>query len=418
MASGHPQGDSPTAEALTSSRRVERLEHEGRVIAVSWADGYHGTFHSIWLRDNCPCSECAHPGTGQRLLDTISIPGDIAPSSVTPAEDGSVEIVWTHGGHISRYAPDWLRAHSYSGAGLGDRDAPLMLWGREIMHDLPEADYADVVSREETLRDWLAGVDRFGFAILHQVPIRPGEVTRVVDLFGYVRETNYGRLFDVRSVVNPNNLAFTGLPLGVHTDNPYRDPTPTLQLLHCLSTSASGGETILVDGFRVAEALRPSDSDKFDLLCRQAIPFRFQDEQTDLATEVPVITLGPGGGVAAIHFNNRSKAPLVLDEDLIEPYYEAYRRFAIMLADPEFEICFGLEAGDLLIMDNLRVLHGRTGFSAAGERHLQGCYADRDGLRSRLAVLNRQLIGMGAPSTEGRTTAPARPPASPAPGPR
>ncbi|MDP9262638.1 MAG: TauD/TfdA family dioxygenase, partial [Actinomycetota bacterium] len=46
--------------------------------------------------------------------------------------------------------------------------------------------------------------------------------------------------------------------------------------------------------------------------------------------------------------------------------------------------------GDLFIVDNLRVLHGRTGYAASGgERHLQGCYADRDGLRSTLAVLSR-----------------------------
>ena len=58
-----------------------------------------------------------------------------------------------------------------------------------------------------------------------------------------------------------------------------------------------------------------------------------------------------------------------------------------MLEAPEYRIQFKLEAGDLFIVDNLRVLHGRTGYSEAGERHLQGCYADRDGLRSRLAVL-------------------------------
>jgi gamma-butyrobetaine dioxygenase len=41
-------------------------------------------------------------------------------------------------------------------------------------------------------------------------------------------------------------------------------------------------------------------------------------------------------------------------------------------------------------MDNRRVLHGRAGYdTAAGERHLQGCYADVDGLRSTLAVLSR-----------------------------
>jgi gamma-butyrobetaine dioxygenase len=37
--------------------------------------------------------------------------------------------------------------------------------------------------------------------------------------------------------------------------------------------------------------------------------------------------------------------------------------------------------------DNTRILHARTAFTAAGERHLQGCYADLDGLESTLEVL-------------------------------
>ena len=33
--------------------------------------------------------------------------------------------------------------------------------------------------------------------------------------------------------------------------------------------------------------------------------------------------------------------------------------------------------------------HARTAFTGAGNRHLQGCYADLDGVASALAVLNR-----------------------------
>jgi gamma-butyrobetaine dioxygenase len=99
-------------------------------------------------------------------------------------------------------------------------------------------------------------VHDYGFALLHDVPVVSEAVLDVVKLFGYVRETNYGRYFDVKTVANPNNLAYTSLPLTVHTDNPYRDPVPTLQLLHCLASDVDGGDSILVDGFRVAEALR------------------------------------------------------------------------------------------------------------------------------------------------------------------
>jgi gamma-butyrobetaine dioxygenase len=42
------------------------------------------------------------------------------------------------------------------------------------------------------------------------------------------------------------------------------------------------------------------------------------------------------------------------------------------------------------MVDNRRVLHGRTGFRSGGERHLQSCYIERDEFTSRLRVLDRE----------------------------
>ena len=90
---------------------------------------------------------------------------------------------------------------------------------------------------------------RDGFTLIRGVPCRAGMVATVAGCFGYVRETNYGRVFDVRVEAAPSHLASTGLALSPHTDNPYRDPEPTVQLLHCHTSAAAGGDTILVDGF-------------------------------------------------------------------------------------------------------------------------------------------------------------------------
>src|SRR2546421_220543 len=136
--------------------------------------------------------------------------------------------------------------------------------------------------------------------------------TSVPQLFGFVRETNYGRLFDVKTVVNPTNLAYTGLGLGAHTDNPYRDPTPTLQLLHCLASSAEGGENTLVDSFRVAQALPGVD---FELLASRPIRFRYADAETELESETPVISLDARGDVQAVHYNTRSAQAFRLAAD-------------------------------------------------------------------------------------------------------
>ena len=230
----------------------------------------------------------------------------------------------------------------------------------------------------------------YGFAVIRGVPTVSGTIIEVAELFGFVRETNYGRIFEVRTVVDPNNVAYTALPLSAHTDNPYRDPVPTLQLLQCLSSSDIGGDTTLVDGFCVADALRDREPDKFKFLTTIPVRFRFSDKDTELEAEVTLINLSPRGEVAAVRLNGPTALPFDIDSDLMEQYYDAYRTFGLMLESPEFQIRFKLDPGDLYIVDNIRVMHGRTEFSREGNRHLQGCYADLDGLYSRLAVLNRQ----------------------------
>ena len=48
-----------------------------------------------------------------------------------------------------------------------------------------------------------------------------------------------------------------------------------------------------------------------------------------------------------------------------------------------------LAPGDCAVFDNTRILHARTGFASSGRRHVQGCYADLDGIESAVAVAGR-----------------------------
>jgi gamma-butyrobetaine dioxygenase len=238
----------------------------------------------------------------------------------------------------------------------------------------------------------LGAVARYGAGLLRGVPAVPGAVTAVAETFGFVRETNYGRIFDVRVVPDPANLAFTSRAIAPHTDNPYRDPVPTLQLLHCLRDASAGGDTVLVDGFAAAAALRASDPESFGVLTRTPIPFAYVDQETSLAACQPLIALSPRGRIAGVRLNNRSMQPLRLPAAEAEAVYAAVRAWTAIVGRPEFGLGLRLAPGDCLIFDNTRILHARTAFEGAGsgERHLQGCYADLDGLLSALAVLRRE----------------------------
>jgi gamma-butyrobetaine dioxygenase len=366
---------------------LQAVTVEDDLVMLFLADRTELCVAAAWLRDSCRCRHCVHEASGQRLTDPAVMLADVTISSAT-MRDGSLEIVWAADDHRSEYTLEQLMPEP--------RGRAVELWDASFVDRLPRADFAAVSSDRAVLAAWLDAVDRFGVAVLHAVPTAPGTVTAVAELFGFVRETNYGRLFDVVSTPDPINLAYSGLGLAVHTDNPYRDPVPTLQLLHCLSSSTSGGDNTLVDGFSVAEHLREHHPDDFGMLATLAVPFCYADDTCDLAVQAPIIDLDAAGEVRGIRFNPRAiRPPAIAATDAgaarqTVRWYAAYRRFAELCADARFVVPLRLEAGDLFIVDNRRVLHGRTAFDGTGgRRHLQGCYADIDGLRSTLAVLRR-----------------------------
>ncbi|MEU4116907.1 phosphonate degradation HD-domain oxygenase [Kitasatospora sp. NPDC028055] len=343
-----------------------------------------------WLRDNCPCVECRDPRNGQKLFQIDDLPAGLAIAASTEL-DGRLEVLWSDG-HRSRYPLTWLDAAE---EGDGRTEQGKRLWAAaDFARGIPEADWEAYLADPAEQAAVLAAVRRIGFAVLRGVPAVEGQVLRVAESFGYVRVTNYGELFDVRVEPDPNNLAFTDKAIAPHTDNPYRDPVPTLQLLHCLENSATGGDSGLVDGFKAAAILRDEAPEDFATLTRTPVPFVFRDRRTELRADRPLIDVDPLGRIREVRFNNRSIGTLRAGADGLTAFYTAYRRFAAITLRPELQLTFRLGPGDCLVFDNTRLLHARTAFRQDGRRHLQGCYADLDSLASTLAVLHRRTAAL------------------------
>lgn len=362
-------------------------------IHLGWSDPATSSFAFFWLRDNCGCAKCRHPGNGQKLYEIVDLPADLAAREAMVGDDRTLRVTWSDG-HRSDYAESWLIAHDLSDDARVARRPRVTLWGKEIDNDLPVGDWPAMLANEAQELAWLERYAALGFGVLKNVPTKPGMVAEVGDRLGFVRVTNYGRLFDVMSVPNPTNLAYTAVGLGVHSDNPYRHPSPGVQLLHCLESGAPGGDTLLVDGFAAAEILRKENPDAFALLTKVPMTYRFTDASTELEARQTLISVDMDGVITAVHFNNRSADWLDAPSDVAGKWYAAYRTFAEILKRPEREVIFRLGPGDLVVMQNDRALHGRTSFDPnLGRRHLQGCYIDRDGIESRRLVLRRKLKG-------------------------
>jgi gamma-butyrobetaine dioxygenase len=368
---------------------TEVTAEQGALI-IHWSDGTYGEFASIWLRDNLPEDRDSH--SGQRLIDVTDLPQEARIRSATLVE-ADLLIDWQGEDRSSIIKLDWLYEQCGSGA-VGEtalHPRPWLEGARlDAKRDFAWQSASALAKDGAARREWLQRLLQQGIAFLRDVPRIDSGILDAMAPVGRVAETNYGLVFDVRAVSQPENLAYSDLGLGLHTDNPYREPVPGFQALHTLLAAPDGGDNLFADGWALAAHLRDTDPDTFAVLTRTAVPFRYQSKQADLYAERPLIGLDCSGSIVAVHYNSRSIAPLRLPVAECRAFYAAYRRFGELLRERAFQLTTRLADGELVLFDNQRILHGRTGFASARHpRHLRGCYLTRDSVYSEAALLQR-----------------------------
>ena len=243
-------------------------------------------------------------------------------------------------------------------------------------------------------RRLLQGLWTYGACLVRQAPRFQPRVTEAVGaVVGPPRGTKiYGRDFHVRVDGGDNDSSYTGAAIGPHADGAYFPHPPGLQLLHCwhADDTGGGGQSLLLDGMRVAEEMRRLHPDAWQLLCDTPLEYEFRDGRDWLLARHPVFAYDADGSFARIVFNNHDRRPL-LEAGSVPPQhadavYDALAALSGVLAAPQQQARFTLRPGDVLIMHNHRVLHGRSGFSGASRRHLYGFYLDDADLCSQLRM--------------------------------
>src|SRR5277367_2331731 len=377
---------------MTSAAVAKRIWSLPDMLNVEWVDGSSSEYASLWLRDNL--REDRDPHSGQRLVDIPDLPENPRIRSAI-ARNGAVNIEWEAEPQPATFELEWLRAHASNRSLRPPEFAPKRwLEGSALVaaKDFAWATLQEAQGDRALRAAWTARLLQDGIAFLSEVPSVDAGILEAASLAGRISETNYGQIFDVRSVPQPENLAYSDLGLGLHTDNPYREPVPGFQALHALIASPDGGDSLFADGFALAEHLRGTDPEGFLLLAQTPVPFHYRSQNADLYAERALIELSCSRKVSAVHYNNRSIAPLRPAARDAQAFYGAYRRFAALLRDSRFQLQFRLRDADLVVFDNQRILHGRTAFSSGRHpRHLRGCYLTRDSVFSEAALLRREF---------------------------
>ncbi|TFK49526.1 Trimethyllysine dioxygenase [Heliocybe sulcata] len=381
-------------------------------VTVSWDAHTSTRFHHIWLRDHCRCPSCFHPITKQRLVNTFEIALDIEPLQVASTDEG-LSVTWPgKEPHISIYPWSWLQLNSYYFPIPHEQSShEKVLWGSNIRQAPPAVTYEEAMDPDDKgLYKWLSKIDQYGFCFVNGVPPTPEATEELSTRIGFIRETQYGKLWDFTSDLAKGDTAYTTMALGAHTDNTYFTDPCGIQLFHLLShTEGTGGATLLVDGFYVADILGDTRPELYSLLCRTPVRAHAAGEPGALyvpspSSGYPILSHDYGtGGIGQVRWNNDDRSVLmdiIIGDEMVD-WYDAIRVWHKLLTSPDSEYWVQLSPGTVVAVNNHRVLHGRSAFD--GKRRMCGAYIGIDEYRSKLTVLREKFETALPQGSQGRS---------------
>ena len=363
---------------------IAAMQPTDSCLHVTWADGVESWYPWLWLRDHAHDEATMHPVTQQRQLDTAALPADLRASAAV-ADAGVARLTWTVDQSVSELPVEFLHRYRLpEGARIATPAQPVA-WDAAMIAELPiRVDYEAVMSGPAGLHEWLSTVARYGFAIVDGTPATAEATEALIRRVGYVRETIFGGFWEFTADLAKADMAYTNLHLPAHTDGTYCHDAPGLQMLHCLYFDGDGGDSTLVDGFKIAEILRATEPHLFEMLARVAIPGQYIGDGSHLMSARPVFRHDHRGALVQVSYNNSDRAPFLLPADEMQRLYAALRAFDQLANSESLQWRHVLRPGEALMFDNWRVLHGRHSYS--GKRTLCGAYLNHEDFESRLRL--------------------------------
>ncbi|BFZ53239.1 hypothetical protein PYCC9005_000262 [Savitreella phatthalungensis] len=256
---------------------------------------------------------------------------------------------------------------------------------------MPTISYETVIASDKGVGEWLTMIRRYGFAIVKDTPVTPEASKRLLERIAFIRLTHYGGFYDFTPDLEHGDTAYTNIALKAHTDTTYFTDPAGIQMLHLLAHSGTGGETLLVDGFKAARILRDESPKAYQTLSRVRVPTHSAGDADKCimpsvgAHGFPIINHDPSTGMLwQIRYNNDDRSTMTNwhDDDEVDSFYHALKAWDGILTRKSEELWFPMEPGKALIFDNWRVLHGRAAFTGS-DRRICGGYVNRDDFESR-----------------------------------
>lgn len=442
-----------------NERREERAAftqaYKEAAVSIEIDGGLHD-FPPVLLRDLCSCPLCLDRSTRQKLFVTADIPLDIKATDCVSTPETAV-VSWSK--DVPGYGSDHkteiplrtlrkiVRYGKSVGLPIENQDLPKRVYWSEKQYSqqCSDIDYESYMQDDDVLLRALRQLEMYGLLFIHSVPEDENSVETLAERIGPLKTTFYGRTWDVRSVPEAKNVAYTAQNLGFHMDLLYMEQPPHLQLLHCIRSSSAGGASLFTDSFAAVKDIYEFQISQFYALSNSKAAFhydhpgsqyyhqfrsviehkakRIDDFMADKYDHIPRDSQAgqlarkvydPMDFVSAVAWSPPFQAPFALKRDImpdegrdttgrtpwnellgrdVYSWHQAAQTFNTLIHRPENIYERLMKPGECVIFDNRRVLHARKAFEVGDvgkERWLRGAYIDKDPYLSKLRILSEQ----------------------------
>jgi alpha-ketoglutarate-dependent taurine dioxygenase len=375
-------------------------------------------FPYYYLRDLCKCPQCVDPHSNQRSFRTHDIRRSIHPRRVT--WDGKdLEIQWNNDiqgydrEHTSRWPYHYLRKPIINTHDTGHPHMSPFRWNAATMEKYQHwISYEDYMHSEKKFTAAMQNLARLGLIFVKDIPSSREMVEKIATRMGPLRNSFYGSTWDVRTVPEAKNVAYTNQHLGFHMDLLYMNEPPGYQLLHCLENSCEGGESLFADAFNVADRMKRTHKKDYKTLTTRHIGYEYVHEDAIYHNTWPVFELDPKTHqLRNVNYSPpfQSAIPTWKQPDGkgqgfsgYGSFKQAMHNFAYDLESKDSVFQLKLNPGECVIFANRRVVHARNKFNTTnGSRWLAGAYVDQDAVLSRFAVVKRNDLKSWVASDPG-----------------
>ncbi|KAK7954666.1 TfdA family Taurine catabolism dioxygenase TauD [Apiospora saccharicola] len=371
----HDKGSEATFEEHPYQKQLKQWEVKkegpnkltGKTITLTHRDGIRiGRGRLVldrhWLRDGCGCSSCVDPHSGQKNFGSTDVPLDLPITSCRKTEDGALEIVWqndflTRGreSHTSTYSPE--QVDSFFTPRKEAIFPPVVFWDKQtIKRDITFIEYDDWMNNDEALAAGVRKLQTHGIFFIRNAPHSEESVISMSSRIGNLKETLYGRTWDVRSKPEAEN------------------------------NSCDGGESLFSDASRAAFLMKLGPPELRNALSSHKVHYHYRKHGHFYENNHSVVD-----GSGHVRWSPPFQAPLRglrKNEEGLQEYRTwaaAAVQFQELLEREEYLFEYKMQPGDCVVFDNLRVVHGRRAFdTSAGSRWLKGTYNAHDVFMSRL----------------------------------